>query len=210
MKTDYITISGDLRGREEALRAADKFIEYCGITGKNAMHIRLLTEETVSMVHGIMEGFTGSMWLESTEKNGGKVCRICVSARKLADEAQESQFLSVSSSGKNENAKGILGKLREMFRQSLVHNYDGVVMGQDTRLDTMFSMGAVGVSDEAYDYSVPSWTLGSYRSNIGNDSSKYKEEWDELEKSVVAKLADDIKVWLKTDSTEVMIEKIIK
>ena len=205
MKTDVISISSDLRGREEAMTAADRFIAYNGISGKNAMHIRLLTEETVCMVHGIMDGFVGELWLESSEKDGAKVCRICVSARKLADEAQESQLLSVSSSGRNESAKGIMGKLREMFRQSLQHNADGIVMGQDTRLDTWYSMGV----SAGYDPSAPYWTLNSYRTNVTADGAKYKAEWDELEKSVVAKLADDVKVWLKSDSTEIMIEKNI-
>ena len=57
MKTDIITIYSDLKGREEAIDAAERFIAYNGIEGKAAMHIRLLTEEAVGMAHGIMDGF---------------------------------------------------------------------------------------------------------------------------------------------------------
>ncbi len=54
MKTDVITIRSDLDGSDLALMTAEKFSEYHDITGKDAMHLRLLTEETVSMVHGIL------------------------------------------------------------------------------------------------------------------------------------------------------------
>ena len=59
MKTDVITIYSDLNGRDKALQETEKFTEYYHITGKNAMHLRLLTEETFCMIHGIMEEFSG-------------------------------------------------------------------------------------------------------------------------------------------------------
>lgn len=55
MKSDVIRIQSDLTGRKEAMQAAESFIRYNGFEGKNAMHIRLLTEELVSMIHGIMD-----------------------------------------------------------------------------------------------------------------------------------------------------------
>ena len=67
MKTDVITIYSDLNGRDKALQETEKFTEYYHITGKNAMHLRLLTEETFCMIHGIMEEFSGRLWLESEQ-----------------------------------------------------------------------------------------------------------------------------------------------
>ena len=54
-KTDMITIRGDLSGSDEAMEAAEKFAAYYGITGRDALHLRLLTEEVISMIHGILD-----------------------------------------------------------------------------------------------------------------------------------------------------------
>ncbi len=205
MKTDIITIRGDLSGSEEAMEAAEKFAAYYDITGRNALHLRLLTEETISMIHGILDDFTGAFWLESEKTGNGLLCRICLSAEKQVNREQEAHILSVASSGKNENARGIAGKIREMLRRSLQTE----TTEEDARFshmnNTLSANGPSGagfaVQDEAY------WSLQAYRQSISNEKAP---EWDELEKSIIAKLADEVKVWLETDSTKVVIEKIIK
>ncbi|MBR1765378.1 MAG: hypothetical protein IJ746_08300 [Ruminococcus sp.] len=206
MKSDVIRIQSDLTGREEAMQAAESFIRYNGFEGKNAMHIRLLTEELVSMVHGIMDKFAGDLWFESNKTAEGISCNICLSANKSADPSQEEQMLSVASSGKNENAKGILGKIRESFRVSAQHSADGVYLEQYSALNNWYGMGAHRTE---YSAGGQYWSLRSYRENLP-DKKAAAEEWDELEKSIIAKLADDVKVWLKSTTTEVVIEKLIK
>ena len=206
MKSDVIRIQSDLTGREEAMQAAESFIRYNGFEGKNAMHIRLLTEELVSMVHGIMDKFAGDLWFESKKTDEGISCNICLSAKKSVDPAQEEQILSVASSGKNENARGILGKIRESFRVSAQHSVDGVYLEQYSALNSWYGMGAHRTE---YLAGVQYWSLRSYRENLP-DKKSAAEEWDELETSIIAKIADDVKVWLKVDTTEVVIEKLVK
>ena len=53
MKTDIITVTDDLEGMDAAIEAEEKFAAYYGITGRDALHLRLLTEEMISMIHGI-------------------------------------------------------------------------------------------------------------------------------------------------------------
>ena len=203
MKTEIIKIDSDLHGRDQAMRAARKFASYNDITGKGAMHLRLLTEETISMVHGILEDFTGDLWLESEETKTGMICRICLSADKQANKVQEAHILSVSTSGKNESAKGVMGKIREMFRRSLQAESSADEEKLRSMADAWMDGGIPGAdyapSDSKY------WSLQLYKKNLEKGSS---EEWDELEKSIVAKLADDVKVWLNPDSTVIVVEKI--
>ncbi len=209
MKSDVIQVYSDLKGRAEAMKTAESFAAYNGFTGKKAMHVRLLTEELISMVNGIMDSFSGNMWFESEKTDKGIMCRICLSARKSADILQEGQLLGVATSGKNENAKGILGKIREAFRISSQYSTDGVYMSEYSALNGWYSMGAHrcelsgGSSVEQY------WSLMNYRNNLPSEKNKAVEEWDELEKSIIAKLADDVKVWLKSATTEVVIEKLM-
>ncbi len=208
MKTDYIAITSELAGREKALKAADKFIAYNNLTGKTAMHIRLLTEEAISMVHGIMDEFSGDFWLETDKTSKGTVCRICVSATVTADARQEGQLLSVASSGKNESAKGILGKIREAVRLTARSTADAAYLNEYTAANGWYSLGMQGVDGYMYADS-NMWSLKTYKDNLPKDSGQADEEWDELEKSIIAKLADDVKVWLRSGRTQVAIEKLI-
>lgn len=210
MKSDIIEIQSDLSGKEDAFKAADGFIAYNRLEGKNAMHIRLLTEELVSMVHGIMDKFRGSLWFESENTDDGVLCRICLSAKRGVDPKEEEHFLSVSSSGKNENAKGVLGKIREAFRVSAQHSADGFYMNEYVALNNWYSMGSHRFNVQNEELSEQYWSLANYIDSLSRDSNDSKEEWDELEKSIIARLADDVKVWLKIDTTEVVIEKLIK
>lgn len=198
MKTDVITINSVIEGHDAAMQTADKFSAYNGISGKNAMHIRLLTEEMISMVHGILDDFRGDFWLESIQTKNGLLCRICLSADKYLNKEQESKILSVSTSGKNQSVKGVLGKIRELFRQSLQAE-----SFEDEQFLTNMSdtLGYTGMSDTSY------WSLQAYRQSISPKSKP--EEWDELERSIIAKLADEVKVWLRSDATEIVIEKLI-
>ena len=206
MKTNVISIRSDLAGRDKAMTEAEKFAQYNGITGKDAMHLRLLTEETLSMVHGIVSDFQGKLWFESLETPDSILCRICVTANKDVDFKQEEQLLSVSTSGKNVRAKGIMGKIREMFRVSMQCNTEGTYSGS-VMTDSWYKLGSHpdpitynSVSNDSY------WSLQRYRENI-KDNEETAEEWDELEKSIIGKLADEVKVGLLSGLAEVIIEK---
>ncbi len=204
MKTDVITLTGDLDGMDLAMEAEEKFAAYYGINGREALHLRLLTEETLSMIHGIFDAFRGQFWLESEKTKTGLICRICLSAEKQVTREQETQMLSVASSGKNQRAKGIAGKIREMLRRSLQNDTAEEAALFEHMNDTLSANGPSGagfaVQDKAY------WSLQNYKQSIPEEKT---EEWDELEKSIIAKLADEVKVWLEIDSTKVVIEKRI-
>ena len=56
MKSDVITVSNRGKRMETALEQVDKVIAYKGLTGKNALHLRLLAEEMM----GLMRSVTGA------------------------------------------------------------------------------------------------------------------------------------------------------
>jgi hypothetical protein len=208
MKTDVIMIHGDLKGHSQAMQAEEKFAAYHEIYGKNALHLRLLTEEAISMIHGILDDFRADFWLESERTKKGLLCRICISVEKQVNREQEAHILSVATSGKNENARGIVGKIREIFRRSLqtASNEDEAFLQSMNNVWSGINIGHAGFS--AHD--VNFWSLQLYRQEIESKKEVKTTEWDELEKSIIAKLADEVKVWLNNDSTEVTIEKLIR
>ena len=198
MKTNVISITGDLAGRAEAMQEAERFSVYNGLTGKNAMHIRLLTEETISMVNGIVKDFEGDLWMESEPTPSGLLCRICVAANVSVSEGQEEQLLDIATSGKNTEAVGILGKIRQLFRWSLQQTDTT----SSLQTNTLSSWYAMGVQDASY------WSLRQYTQQLQQQQPE-GEEWDELEKSIIAKLADEVRVGIRAERAEVVIEKYI-
>lgn len=198
MKTNVISITSDLAGRAEAMQEAERFNVYNGLTGKNAMHIRLLTEETISMVNGIVKDFEGDLWMESEPTPSGLLCRICVAANVSVSEGQEEQLLDIATSGKNTEAVGILGKIRQLFRWSLQQTDTT----SSLQANTLSSWYAMGVQDASY------WSLRQYTQQLQQKQPE-GEEWDELEKSIIAKLADEVRVGIRAERAEVVIEKYI-
>ena len=202
MKSDIISICGDLTGQREAMQEAERFTEYLRVTGKNAMHIRLLTEEAISLVHGIIHDFKGEFWLESEQTEQGILCRICVAANANVTDGQEQKLLDVSTTGKNEEAKGIMGKIRQVLRWSIQHTDDELNIKQ-----SWYERGSYAAGDpNAVNYY---WSLTVYRDSVENDPRSDAEERDELEKSIIAKLSDEVKVGIRSGKAEVIIEKKI-
>lgn len=203
MKTDVISIYGNLEGQSAAMSEAEHFTEYLHLTGKKAMHIRLLTEEAIGMVHGIINGFKGDFWLESEQTENGTLCRICVTANADVSDRQEEKLLSVSTSGKNEDAKGIGGKIRQLLRWSIQHTEDEQEIKQ-----SWFEMGCYGTHTTGLATGNYYWSLANYRNQVNSNPQSDEGDRDELEKSIIAKLADEVKVGIRSGKAEVIIEKL--
>ncbi|MBQ9251124.1 MAG: hypothetical protein IJ188_00630 [Clostridia bacterium] len=198
MKTDVIVVSSKGAQMETALSQVDKVIEYKGLTGKNALHLRLLAEEMMGMMRSITGETEGKFWIEDEED----VYQLHLQAITRMDSSKRQQLLSAASSGKNESARGLMGRLRDFFDQ-----------GADEDV-TSFSSSLL--YPEMYEHSsTPSldweWSMMRYESVLFNrikqDDTAAKEAWDELEKSVVAKVADDVKVSIKGRMVEMIIVK---
>ena len=191
MKTDVITISSEGNNMDAALAQIDKISVYKDLSSKNAMTLRLLTEEVLAMMRAIAGNVNGEFWLEDHDG----VYELHLLVRTLVDEKIRRQLLAASSSGKNEATRGFMGKIRSFFEPS-----PGV---------PMFSAGFAGGAPQMYESYT--WSMEDYRDQLRQrhelDQKNSEEEWDELEKSVVAKLADDVKVSIRGRNVEMIIVK---
>ena len=89
---------------------------------------------------------------------------------------------------------GISGKIRAVF--------DYMAMSQN---DSMLSpAGRYGFST-SIDFS-QLWSLQQYRDSVQNHE-KENNEWDEFEKSIIAKIADDVIVGVQGKSVNIIIKK---
>ena len=191
MKTDVITISSEGNNMEEALAQIDKISAYKNLSSKNSMTLRLLTEEVLAMMRAIAGDVNGEFWIE--DQDG--IYELHLLVKTLVDEKIRSQLLAASSSGKNEATRGFMGKVRSFFEPSY-----GV---------PMFSAGVAGGTPQMYESYT--WSMDDYRDQLRQrrelDQRSGQEEWDELERSVVAKLADDVKVSIRGRNVEMIIVK---
>ena len=198
MKTDVIVVSSKGAQMEKALSQVDKVIAYKGLTGKNALHLRLLAEEMMGMMRSITGETEGKFWIEDEDN----VYQLHLQVVTRMDSGKRDQLLSAASTGKNESARGLMGRLRDFFERSAD---EGIVsMSNPLLLPDMFESS----TSPALDWE---WSMIRYENALSsrmmeNDTAA-KEDWDELEKSVVAKVADDVKVAIRGRTVEMTIVK---
>ena len=197
MRTDVVRVSGRGAKTDAALRQADKVAAYKELSGKDALHLRLLTEEMMGMMRAITGESEGEFWIE--DEDG--VYQLHLQVTTSMDSGKRSQLLAASSSGRNESARGLMGRLRDMIDRSADEDVG--------RMSMMMFPGAVDHS------SLPTldweWTMSTYQDQltrlVEQKNEAAREIWDELEKSVVTHVADDVKVSIRGRHAEMIIYK---
>ena len=192
MKSDVLVISSEGNGMEEVLAQVDAVAAYKELSGKNAMYLRLLAEETMALMRAITGDVKGLFWIE--DQDGAFEMHLKVET--MTDEKKRDQLLAASTSGKNEATRGFMGKVRAFF--------------QSPSDLPAFSTGFVGAG-APLSYRNYVWSMEDYRSQLQMYRAQNREgaqaAWDELEKSVVAHVADDVKVSIQGRTVEMTILK---
>ena len=198
MKTDVITVSSRGKQMEKALEQADKVAAYEGLSAKDALHLRLLTEEMMGLMRSITGEKEGTFWIE--DQDGEYQLHLKVRAMLTSEERE--QLLAVSSSGKNESAKGLMGRLRDFFDWG--SDADLSAYSSPLLLPDAFEQSSSPMLDWE-------WSMSRYEralsSQMEQGDQAVKEAWDELEKSVVSHVADDVKVAIRSGTVEMIIIK---
>ena len=197
MKSDVISIDTYGTGFESALLQADLVASYKQLSPAGSLHLRLLTEELMALMRSITGKKEASFWIE--DQDG--VFRLHLSTETPLDPDKRAELLAASTSGKNEASKGLLGKIRSLF--DFAAETDCLVGLPPMMLDGMTSpedsMGAM------------EWSLELYRSQLetrySDGGEEAREAKDELEKSVIANVADEVKVSIKGWHVEMTVFK---
>ena len=202
MITNKVYVNNRGVGRNESLNETERMSDYLKLPRKSRLHIRLLTEEMLGMISEIGGDFDAEFWAEYE----GGLCCICLEAEinKMSSEKRNA-LINISTSGKNAAAKGIMGKLKEIMELYWLGYKNGVENSKGIDFTSYSGMAASTM------LSTPGsthWTLSDYKSNIERQKESGKsEEWDELEKSIVANIADDISVGVKGETVNLVITK---
>jgi len=209
MVSDKFMVNSDAGRMAAARYAADNYAWHAGLDRRDTLRLNLLVEETLGMVKAMVNDFYGQLWFSGDDS----ACEIHLEATANMDSGRRQELISVSSSGKNAAAKGFMGMLGDVISGAL-HNMGRAV---DTACSESAMSGNIIVPEGAgnpnlYDLT-PVWTLDQYRANVEKgriDSDALEQAKQDLEKSIVANLADDIVVGVKGDRIELVITKRFK
>ena len=172
MKTDVIRVSSKGTQMETALTQVEKVAAYKGLTGKNALHLRLLTEEMMGMMRSITGETEGKFWIEDEEN----VYQLHLQVATRMDSGKRDQLLSASSTGKNESAKGLMGRLRDFFDRGA--DEDIASFSSPLLLPGMYAESTTPTLD--WEWSMIEYENAlSYR--VKENDTAAREAWDELE-----------------------------
>lgn len=190
MKSDVITVVSGQDQSDEVLEQAEKTAVFGNLSPKGTLHLRLLTEEMMSMVHAIAGDVRGEFWIENKKDR----YELHLNMKTALDFQQRQKLLSASSSGRNEAHRGFMGKIRAFFEpiEDVPIYYDVAPSGH---------------------YNEMAWTMSSYeqqlKESLAQNRAGAAEAWDELEKSLIAHIADDVRVSIQGYDVEMVIYKKI-
>ena len=194
MRSNVCKIEKGVRDLGLILRESEKVAEYNGLNHKQTLQLRLLCEDIDGMLPKIVDDFEGDFWIDFEDG----VCKVNVAIRFAKFTAsKKKELLGLAKNKKNASVKGIVAKIgaaiEEFFLDeeninaiSLLSEFDGITVG--SRMEHSYY-----------------WSLNQYRSTV--KKAEKAEAWDELEKSVIASLADDVIVGVKGLNAEITIIK---
>ena len=115
------------------------------------------------------------------------------------DADKKDELIGIAKNKKNAAVVGIVGKIRDAIENMILDEDRMQALALSTH-----SMGAGTGYSEGVDYAYL-WKLEEYRNSVKKEEQA--EAWDELEKSVIASVADDVIVGVKGKNAEIVIIK---
>ena len=195
MKSNVCKIEKGTADLGAILAESEKVAEYIGLDHKQAMKLRLICEEIDGLLPNITDEFEGDFWIE--HEDGACKVNVSITVPEF-NAAKKKELIALAKDNKNAAAAGIVGKIRNAIENFFLS--EGSTNALDTSSITFHT--ATGYS-EGVDYSYL-WTLQQYKDTMEKEKT---EAWDELEKSVIASVADDVIVGVRGNRADIVVIK---
>lgn len=196
MKSNVCKIENGIRNLEAILQESENVANYNGLNQNQTLQLRLLCEEIDGMLPKIIGDFDGEFWIEY--ENG--ICKMNISIE-FSDFTIEKkkELISVATNKKNAAVKGLVSRICSAIEDFFLSEGNYEPYDMETSCYYLPSEFHTGV-----DY-FNLWRLEQYKTTITQEENK--EEWDELEKSIIASIADDVIVGVKGRKANIIIVK---
>ena len=196
MKSNVCTIEKGTKDLAAILKESERVAEYNGLTHKQTLQLRLLCEEIDGMLPNLIDDFDGELWIDYE----AGVCKITVSINiPEFNVTKKDELIGIAKNKQNAAAVGIVGKIRNAIENFFLN--DDAVGSYEVSAGAFYLTSAY---TERVDYTY-FWTLDQYRTTVKREEKA--EDWDELEKSVIASVADDVIVGIKGKRADIIIVK---
>ncbi|MCR5346292.1 MAG: hypothetical protein K6E38_00775 [Fretibacterium sp.] len=213
MQTEKIEIDNSGQGISRAMEEADQFAQTLQLSKKGRFHLRLLTEEALEMIQAVAGGFKATFWLEWRDSifrwsNNG-TCALHIDAVADLNYSGKQELISVSTEGRNTAPRGIMEKIRELVEAGL-YGMEESLKFQTEYGTGILDYGNLGMLDGGMSQALYSWSMQKYKEGVAGSKSQNEvqaEAWDELEKSIIANIADEVRVGIRNGSVELVIVK---
>lgn len=202
--TEKIKVANSGAGMNEALTMTEKAASLFNLSDKNRLRARLLAEELLSMTRSIAGEFSADYWIDLEEDT--RQFTLHLEAQTQLDYSKRRELLSVSTTGKNTANLGIMDKIRGIFEAGL-YNIEESFNLQAEYGTGMFSYGALGALDDGMSEAVYAWSMQKYKQGVEAEKDEVPDAWDELEKSIIANIADDVSVGVLRDKVTLTVSK---
>ncbi len=200
MKTDVYKFERAVSDIDYINALAEKAASYSDLNEEQQLKLMLLCEELIEMLPNLLLYGKGSFWIE-TENKAFEIHAL-VEADDLLSKTDRKEIMKVSKTGKNAAAVGIMNKIK-IAAEVMLANY---ALSNGVSGDVEYDASPL----EFYDYGLTDpfaqqdmWSLTTYKKKV-KESGK---DWDELERSIIANLADDVTVGIIGGKVEVIIKK---
>ena len=197
-RTDKLYIDNTDEKASAAIDMVDEFLDGKDLDRKKKIHLRLLAEETVGMVKAMTGDFEAFFWME---EDSGEY-RVKLNLKTDMDREKKEELLSLSTTGENTAAKGFMGRLREVIENSLLDFDSTLKLQQQNDANVGYNYMGMGVVGDASMAGTPIvWSLAGYKQTLEDG----EEAWDELERSIVASLAKDVTIGIRSNVVDMTI-----
>ena len=175
MKSDVVQVDNMEHGYREAREQTVKSAIFRGLDRQNILHLQLLTEEMLSMVHSIAGELKAFFWVESE----GNTFDLHLTSEIVMDRETRQMLIDASTSKKNEAAGSFLGKLRNVFEEARVSNTERTYF--ELPLDVQVDVTGREIQGT---------------------------EWDRFEQSVLHRMANGVKIFIRGKDVHMVVTKV--
>ena len=196
MQSNVCKIEKGAKDLSAILKESEKVAVYNELTHKQSLQLRLLCEEIDGMLPNMFDDFCGDFWIEYADG----VCKVHLSINILdLNSEKKAELIGLAKNKKNLAAVGIVGKIRNSIENFFLNEES--MRAVDVAVSSYYMTAG---TCESMDYSYL-WSLDRYRNTVKQEEKA--DAWDELEKSVIASVADDVLVGIKGKNAEIVIVK---
>ena len=195
--TEKLWVSSSVRRIDDVMEILNEFAEKNGITGSEYTHLGLLAEETLGMASQLLRVYDGELWLEETATG----YEIILEAEARGNENGNAVPAAAP--------EGFMAKIAEMLNCSFM--FENIAEMPEELADMLPDYMSYGIREEKETKAwAGRWSLSAYRNSLRMQQEKDRTAHpalEELEKSIVAHLADEVTIGIRGHRIRLVISK---